>query len=634
MSKTGFGIVLLVLLLAAVLASAAGATTENATSVIVSPNGSTVYAGFGGAGFAVFSRDPTTGELSPQGEAPTTSSGGPLEFPAIAASPDGGDVYGIDSQSNTLFQYEPTSGGVAEQESYPVLADTSEAKDPTGLVVSPDGLSVYVLTFGVQYGTGVGVTTDGQVNAFVRDPSTGNLTLTQTAPIDVDSASGVVGEQPVLSPDGKFIYVTSNAPGGIDMLNTSDLAASPTRGGTLNAGIAIAMSPDGNYVLETGPPSSSSSSNASAIAVLSRDSSTGNLMQVDELNDVAGLSDIWGVVISPAGNCVYATSRADNSLGWFSLNSGTLTLGGVMTEDEDGVSGLSDARQVTVSPDGKNLYVASAGDGAVAVFSLNPDTCAPSFLQEAQDLFTLASPVVHPDSGTATLPVNVDTSGAIKLALQTLRSKPSVRAAAERTHTITVSGPGTVDVPISLSGQAEQELDQYHQLSVQAAVDFTATGGTPTTKTVVIQLVKLPAFLSHLGVDPRSVSLAGRLVKRHCVAQTRRNRGLQSCRRPIELAVRYSLNQASAVIFTLASQQPGREVGRSCAKPTRKNRKSRRCTRVVNLPGKITESGKAGVNRFTFDGKIRGRRLSAGTYTLAATPSEGKGVKASFKLTG
>jgi 6-phosphogluconolactonase (cycloisomerase 2 family) len=628
MGRLGVGLV--VLLLAAFVPDAALATTSGAANVMVSPNGSAVYAGVGGAGFSVFSRDPSTGELSVLGEAPN-SSGGPLEFPEIAASPDGTNAYGVDSQSNTLFQYGVTSDGVTEQGSYPVLGDTTEAKDPTSLVVSPDGSRVYVFTYGVQYGTGVGVSTDGKISAFARNPLTGNLTWTQTAAIDVDSASqGIVGEQPVVSPDGDFIYVTSNALGGIDMLSSSDLGATPTREGTLNGGIAIAISRDGNYVLETGQPSSSGS-NASEIAVLSRNSGTGALTQVDRVNDVSGLSDMWGLAVSPAGNCVYATSRADNSLGWFRLSSGTLTLGGSVSEGENGIRGLADARQVTVSPDGKDLYVASPGDGAVAVFSLDPTTCAPSFLQEAQDLFTLASPVLDPASGTAMLPVNVETSGAIDLTLQTPPNQQSVRAAAEMKHAITVSGPGLVDVPISLTGQAEQKLDEYHQLSVQAAVSFTATGGTTTTKTMVIQLVKP---LSELRVVPRRFSLAGRLLSRHCVAPTRKHRGHRACRRPIALAVSYSLAQASAVMLTVASQQPGREVGQSCVKPTRKNRKSRKCTRVVNLPGKIFKPGKMGANRFTFNGRIGGRRLGPGTYTLSLTLRGGKPVNTTFKLTG
>ena len=87
------------------------------------------------------------------------------------------------------------------------------------------------------------------------------------------------------------------------------------------------------------------------------------------------------------------------------------------------------------------------------------------------------------------------------------------------------------------------------------------------------------------------------------------------------------------VTFTVASQQPGREVRRSCVKPTRKNLKARKCTRLVKLAGKITEAGKKRANRFTFIGKIGGRRLGAGTYTLTLTPSGGTAVQTTFRLT-
>jgi hypothetical protein len=247
--------------------------------------------------------------------------------------------------------------------------------------------------------------------------------------------------------------------------------------------------------------------------------------------------------------------------------------------------------------------------------------------------------VLDSSAGTATLPVNVDASGTINLAVQALSDGPNVRVAAEMRHAIPVSGPGLVDIPISLTGQAERELENYHQLSVQATVTFTATGGTPTTKTAVIQLVKLAApasttpSLSHLSVGPRSFSLTGRMVKRHCVAQTRKSRSHRVCRRPIAIPVSYRLNQPSQVTLTVAIQQPGREVRRRCVKPTRKNRKGRKCTRVVNLPGRITESGKTGANRFTFTGKIGGRRLGAGTFTMTLAPSGGKSVTTIFKLT-
>ena len=115
----------------------AGATTATVTSVIVSPDGKLVYAGFNGVGFSVFSRDPSTGQLSVLGEAPGAQTGGGLFNPSLAVSPDGGNVYGVDGQGNQLLQYAPASGGVAAQQSYPVLADTTVAKDP----ITPTGLA-------------------------------------------------------------------------------------------------------------------------------------------------------------------------------------------------------------------------------------------------------------------------------------------------------------------------------------------------------------------------------------------------------------------------------------------------------------------------------------------------------------
>ena len=240
----------------------ASATSATATSVIVSPNGNLVYAGFNGVGFSVFSRNPSTGQLSVLGAAPGAPTGGGLFNPSLALSPDGTNIYGVDGQGNQLLQYAAASGGVATQQSYPVLADATMAKDPITLTVSPDGSSVYVLTFGVQYGSS-GVTSDGKISVFQRDASTGNLTLVETTPLDTSpNFGGAVGTDAVMSPDGEFIYVSSeSAAGGIYVLgrNTTTGTVTVQEGdGNLNAGNALAISPDGNYVYETGAPSQSS----------------------------------------------------------------------------------------------------------------------------------------------------------------------------------------------------------------------------------------------------------------------------------------------------------------------------------------------------------------------------------------
>ena len=237
-------------------------------------------------------------------------------------------------------------------------------------------------------------------------------------------------------------------------------------------------------------------------------------------------------------------------------------------------------------------------------------------------------------TGTANLPVNVDTAGMLDLSLQPLSPQASRRPGAKVADQIPVGQAGLVNVPISLSGQAERELETLHQLSLRAAVTFTATGGTPTTKTIVIQLVKLAPSISGLRISPRRFLLASRLVNGHCVAKTRKNRAHRSCRRPAALAVTYSLNQTTHVSFGVAQQQPGREVRRHCVKPTRKNQKRPRCMQLVALPGRISVTGRAGANRFIFTGKIGGRHLGVGSYVLTATLPGGRPASRGFQIAG
>jgi 6-phosphogluconolactonase (cycloisomerase 2 family) len=520
------GSALVVALLLAVPPTAFG-STFNAASVAVSPNGSLLYAGFNGAGFTVFSRDATTGELSVAGEAQSTSSAGPVEDPAIAVSPDGTSVYGVDDLSNTLFQYGVGSSALTTQQTYPVLSDTSTAKAPTNVAVSPDGDGVYVLTYGVQFGTGVGVTSDGQVIAYQRDPATGNLTLVGNTQLPNAAAEGVVGRDLALPPDGNFIYVADNAVGGVSVFsrNATTEAVSPVgTGGNLNGAVAVAISPDGNFVYEAGEPSSSSSLN-SAIGVLSRNTSNGGLTPVSEVQNgsggVFGLSDIWSLAVSPDGQCLYATSRADNTLGYFSRNPGTgaLTFGGVVTEGTGGVSGLAGAREVTTY--GDDIYVASSGDNGVAVFDRSSSsTCVPTFNQLVQDLFTLQQPTVDPSSGTATLPVNVLAAGTLEVVVAPIGEQPSARPRQSTTQTIQVSNPGLVNAPVSVTGQAEQQLQSQHQLNVAATVTFTASGGTPTTKTSKIELkqtassaTQIEQALTKLLAEVRHTVHAGTIVR-------------------------------------------------------------------------------------------------------------------------
>ncbi len=89
--------------------------------------------------------------------------------------------------------------------------------------------------------------------------------------------------------------------------------------------------------------------------------------------------------------------------------------------------------------------------------------------------------------------------------------------------------------------------------------------------------------------------------------------------------VSYTLDQSATVRFTIEGQLPGRKAGRGkhlrCIAPTKDNQNAPRCTRTVTLHASFTVIGKAGANTFRFTGRLAGRTLLLGGYTLIATPT-------------
>jgi DNA-binding beta-propeller fold protein YncE len=83
----------------------------------------------------------------------------------------------------------------------------------------------------------------------------------------------------------------------------------------------------------------------------------------DGVNGVDGISNARDVVVSPDGKLVYAVGAADNGLAVFSRNAttGALTFVEAHIDNAGGVDGLSGAINVTTSPDGKHVYVSSWG---------------------------------------------------------------------------------------------------------------------------------------------------------------------------------------------------------------------------------------------------------------------------------
>ena len=147
---------------------------------------------------------------------------------------------------------------------------------------------------------------------------------------------------------------------------------------------SVAVSPDGRHVYAVGQDDD-------AVAVFSRNAASGKLTFVEMLEHgvggVDGLNGAYFVMVSPDGGNVYVASYGDDAVAVFSRDSGNgaLTFVEVITDTAPGVDGLAGATSMAISPDGLFAYVAGYLDDAVAVFSRNAVTGRLTFEQVIKD---------------------------------------------------------------------------------------------------------------------------------------------------------------------------------------------------------------------------------------------------------
>jgi DNA-binding beta-propeller fold protein YncE len=246
--------------------------------------------------------------------------------------------------------------------------------DAADLVISPDGLQVYVTS-----------PSDGSITRFDRDPATGQLTrqdcVTGTASgcgVANSGKPGLVGARAVaMSADGHSIYVASQDPNsnGIVALRREPSGAltylgcvSQAGSGSVNCGPGnnnkeglhtpsdLAVTADGRTVVVTGYQNND-------LAYLSRDPASGAVAYGGCLNAAgtagcaavpgAALSQPQGVDTSPDSRNVYVAAFASKALARFTRDpdTGAIAYVGANTDPS-----LNSANSVTASADGHNVY--------------------------------------------------------------------------------------------------------------------------------------------------------------------------------------------------------------------------------------------------------------------------------------
>jgi len=249
-----------------------------------------------------------------------------------------------------------------------------------GISISPDGTEFFV----------AGENADSILSFRLNH---GTLVYQETLQEGVNDVWGLGGvSSTTVSPDGRHVYAVSHDDHALIVL-ARDASADELRvaavvqdgsGGVfgLHGAVDVVVSPDDENVLVA-------SREDAAVVVLSRDATTDELSMLDLNILPLSLYGATAIAVSPDGSNVYVTATSDDndSLVGFSrdLSDGQLDFLGEVVNGMDGIMGLGGLSDVTVSPDGKNVYVTARRENTIAVFGRDPGTGELSFQQLIRD---------------------------------------------------------------------------------------------------------------------------------------------------------------------------------------------------------------------------------------------------------
>ncbi len=403
----------------------------HATDVDVSADGKTVYVTGQSEGIAAFTRS-TEGTLKQLDFPPAAcASGNPFEVPTcsvanqlaapaqLAISKDGKSVYAASppTASLELLARNTTTGVVSEPTTLGGCAVWTSLPTPAGCVggigladasdvaVSPDGKYVYA---GGGEVAGVNAiawlprnTTSGLLATNVSG-SGGCIAQHGTSSVCTATGVGLAGPTRAIaiSPDGKSLYLASSVGVAAYQRNATTGALTAVYCAPVSAGLgcsaarglsnptSVAVSANGKSVYVT-------SSTSNAVAVFSRQTTTANGEQgtLTELPGTAGCVEQAGgtdgcgvghgltgakdIALSADGKSAYVvgSSGGVETLARQTAGAtlGALTETGCESEPAAGTCtaarGIANPGTVAVSPDGKSVYVASQTTASVGVFA-------------------------------------------------------------------------------------------------------------------------------------------------------------------------------------------------------------------------------------------------------------------------
>jgi len=288
---------------------------------------------------------------------------------------DGQYIYVSAYASNAIvtFKKDPTSEKLVFVESLTnAQIGGVGLQKPSAVVVSPDDRHVYVASPG-----------DNAISVFTRNSTNGKLSLVQVQRNNVNGITGLNGVNSLsISSDNTRVYATGSVDSTVAVFSrnatTGELSLLTTQsngaGGVLNMlnPVGILVSKD-NFIYVA-------SFTGNAISVFSRNATnTANpewtflAEYVDSVGTVKHLQGAYSLALSPDEKQLYVASNLSSAITVFNKSSNGLLSYASSYVNGTTIKGLAGVRGVAVNPSGNEVYAASIDDNSVVVFKRATD---------------------------------------------------------------------------------------------------------------------------------------------------------------------------------------------------------------------------------------------------------------------
>jgi 6-phosphogluconolactonase len=300
----------------------------------------------------IFSVNPTTGALGSP-----TAIAGPNVLDGIVATPAATFLYVSDFQADAIdaFSINASTGALT-----PVGSPTPIGPGPNGgggLATDPAGKFLYATDLNANV-----------IAVFTINSSTGALTA-----VGSPVPTGAEPVQPVVDLSGKFLYVTDNNDpnGGISAytINSASGALTPVLGSPFPTQIATSpgpavpvVSPDGKFLFVTLLGRVNYNQFVASLAI---DPNTGALSSVAGSPFPSGIGPL-GAAVDPAGKFLYTANDGDGTLSSFAINGTSGALAPVNGSPFPAGTNLSG---LVIDPTGKFLYTTNPLSNDILILS-------------------------------------------------------------------------------------------------------------------------------------------------------------------------------------------------------------------------------------------------------------------------